>query len=36
MDSTVNQVGQGSKGKSNSIVLFSAGLVGYPVPKVIL
>ena len=36
MDLTANQVGQGSKGKSNGIVLFLARLVGYPVPKVIL
>ena len=35
-DLTANQVGQGSKGKSNGIVLFLAGLVGYPASKVIL
>ena len=36
MDSTANQAGRGSKGKSNGIVLFLAGLVGYLAPKVIL
>ena len=36
MDLTGNQVGRGSKGKFNGIVLFLAGLVDYPAPKVIL
>ena len=35
-DLTADQVGRGIKGKSNGIVLFSTGLVGYPPPKVIL
>ena len=36
MNLAANQVGRGSKGKSNGIVLFLARPVGYPVPKVIL
>ena len=35
MDLTADQAGRGIKGKSNGIVLFSTGLVGYPAPKVI-